>query len=46
MKKLHFEKRVRSYRSYLATSKRKRSDALFAWLKEQFCKSMGIPYHE
>lgn len=29
-----------SYRSYLATMRRKRSDALFEWLKELYIKSL------
>jgi len=29
-----------SYRSYVATMKRKRSEALFEWLKEMYIKSL------
>ena len=36
----------KTYRSYIATMKRKRSDALFTWLKQAYCQSMGIPYHD
>lgn len=35
-----------SYQSYIATAKRKRSEMLFRWLKEEYCKYMGIPYHD
>jgi len=37
--------KLKSYRSYVSTMKRKRSDELFDWLKIVYCQSMGIPYH-
>lgn len=36
----------KTYRSYIATMKRKRSDALFSWLKELYCKTNNIQYHD
>lgn len=46
MKKLHTERQLRSCSSYIATAKRKRSEALFTWLKQAFCKSMGVSYRD
>jgi len=36
----------KSYRSYLSTKKRMRSEMLFTWLKQAYCHSFGIPYRE
>lgn len=38
--------KLSKYRSALATAKKKRSDAMFVWLKERFCEAMGIPYRD
>lgn len=38
--------KLSKYRSALSTAKQKRSDAMFIWLKEMYCKSMGIPYRD
>ena len=40
------QSKLRSYRSYLSTAKRKRSEAALIWLKQMFCNSMGIPYRD
>lgn len=38
--------KLSKYRSTLATRKRLRSEALFVWLKKQFCKHYGLTYNE
>jgi len=46
MKRSKALNKQKSYRSYLSTMKRKRSEALFTWLKQAYCYSVGIPYHD
>ena len=41
MKRKQAFKHQQAYRSYLSTYKRKRSDALFEWLKTQYMKMVN-----
>lgn len=38
--------KLSKYRSALSTTKKKRSEALFVWLKQRWCEHMGIPYRD
>lgn len=46
MKHKKAQRKLQSYRSYLFSYKRKRSEIMFEWLKKEFCKLHGIPYNE
>lgn len=45
MKHRNYIKQLKK-RSALSTAKKKRSEALFIWLKQRWCEHMGIPYHD